>query len=208
MRAPSLRSPRYAVSVSATMLLASLLLVGTPSAQELVDAGFCKGIKGEQCVGVIANGASVRMDELVTTRDAAQGKDYRTIYLWASTYNRSQRLVAFAEVRTGDCYRVASEPTLRGAAGRDIEDDWLTSVRSWMANHSLAEIWQFLGIASVGKGDISLKLTTTEASQRYRTHEFRYVHCPGQLSFRVIDSGGNIIPPPDRNIVRTVTITP
>ena len=188
-------------------LLASLLVVGAASAQELVDASFCRRIQAEQCVGVIASGTSVRMDELATTRDE-RGADYRTIYLWASTNNRSQRLVTFLVARTGDCYSVDSQPRLRGATGREIKNDWLTSIRGWLANHSLAEVWQFLGVSSVDAGDIGVKLSTSEASQRYRTYDFKFVHCPGQLRFRVINSNGEAIPPLDRNIVRTVTITP
>ena len=199
--------PRYSANLSLKALLASWLVVGAASAQELVDASFCRRIEADRCIGVIASGASMRMDELATTQDE-RGTDYRTIYLWASTNNRSQRLVTFLVARTGDCYSVDSQPSLRGATGREIKNDWLTSIRGWLANHSLAEVWQFLGGSSVDAGDVGVKLSTGEASQRYRTYDFKFVHCPGQLRFRVIDSNGEPIPPLDRNIVRTVTITP
>jgi len=56
------------VMATVMALLASLLVVGAASAQELVDASFCRRIQAEQCVGVIASGTSVRMDELATTK--------------------------------------------------------------------------------------------------------------------------------------------
>ena len=188
------------------LCLLGLFVAEAARAQELVDASFCRAIQDKQCVGLITNGGRVSIEELATTRDAVSAKSYRTIYLWASTFNRSERLVAFLVARTGECYASSSEASLRGAH-ESIANSWVSSARDWLANHSLAEIWQFLGLSSLKGGDISLKLATTQASERYRVFDFRYVHCPGEFSFLVVGSDGIAIPPPKRNFVRTVTIT-
>jgi hypothetical protein len=181
---------------------------GTGYAQEFVDASFCRDIRGVDCAGVITSGTRISIEDLPRRRDPDDGQTYPTVYLWASTANCVDHLIGFLVSRTGTFYPRNPQVNLRGLEGRQIQSGPLASIRRWLADHSLSEFWHFLGLQEVGIGSVSVKLSTTQESDRYRTYDFRYVKCPGEFRFLVVDSLGNAIPPPDRNVIRSVTITP
>jgi hypothetical protein len=171
----------------------------------VTDTGFCKDVKGLECIEPIASGDSIDLSELQSN---AQGP---VLYFWGSVNNPQQSLVVHYFSRQGDCYSNAK--SVGGNRAGESSSLWRSAI-NWARTTTLGDLTSSLFKdakvdAGVNVRGIDLKLTVTIAdpSPRYRSYTFRNLTCSGTVQARLMDSHGTPLAPDANNDLKSLTIT-
>lgn len=177
-------------------------------AQYVNDTAFCANVVKNECVGLIANGATVGIGSLPIV------EGHRTIYFWANLSASRSRAVGLYILRNGSCYpneTKISDKKLRSQPG------FLITIGAYLTSGRLvSDVMDTLSIKSGGakigatagagpaKIDASVNAVVVPGASEYRVHHYRYVICPGTFIARVVDKDGR--PFPGNNEILQITV--